>query len=60
LLTGSASKGHTKYYSCYHCFDACNCRFRTENINDLFVYELKKYIPGPEMLDLYKITLSEA
>ncbi len=60
LLTGSASKGHTKYYSYYHCFDGCNCRFRADNINDLFVCELKKYIPRPEMVDLYKITLSEA
>ncbi len=58
LLTGSASKGHTKYY--YHCTDGCSCRYRADNVNSIFVTELKKYIPRPEMIDLFKITLSEA
>jgi len=26
ILTGSASKGFTKYYSYYHCTDGCSCR----------------------------------
>ena len=60
LLTGSASKGHTKYYSYYHCTDGCSCRYRADNVNNIFVTELKKYIPRPEMIDLFKITLSEA
>ncbi len=60
LLTGSKSKGLTKYYTYYHCTGGCTCRFRADNANSLFVYELKKYMPRPEMLDLYKITLSEA
>lgn len=60
LLTGSKSKGHTKYYSYYHCFDGCTCRFRADKVNDVFVYELKKYIPRSEMTDVYKITLIEA
>ncbi len=60
LLTGSASKGHTKYYSYYHCTDGCSCRFRADNANQLFVYELKKNIPRPEMVDLFKILLTEA
>ena len=60
LLTGSASKGRTKYYSYYHCTDGCSCRYRADNLNNVFVTELKKYIPRPEMIDLFKIILSEA
>ena len=29
-------------------------------MNQQFVYELKKYIPRPEMIDLFKIVLTEA
>ncbi len=60
LLTGSASKGMTKYYSYYHCTDGCSCRYRADNVNTIFTTELKKYIPRPEMIELFKITLSEA
>ena len=60
LLTGSASKGQTRYYSYYHCFGGCTSRFRADNVNQLFLRELKKYVPKPEMEDLYKITLQEA
>ena len=60
LLTGSASKGHTKYYSYYHCTDGCSCRYRADNANTISITELKKYVPRLEMIDLFKITLSEA
>jgi site-specific DNA recombinase len=60
LLTGSASKGRYKYYSYYHCFDGCTCRFKADYVNNLFEYELKKYIPRPEMMEVYKIALAEA
>lgn len=60
LLTGSASKGRSKYYSYYHCFDGCTCRYSSDIVNDLFVYELKKYIPRPEWMDISKVTISEA
>jgi DNA invertase Pin-like site-specific DNA recombinase len=30
MLTGSASKGHTKNYYYYHCVSSCGCRFKTE------------------------------
>lgn len=60
LLTGSASKGRYKYYSYYHCFDGCTRRFKADYVNNLFEYELKKYIPRPEMAEVYKITLAEA
>jgi site-specific DNA recombinase len=60
LLTGSASKGHTKYYAYYHCTDGCSCRYRADKVNQQFIYELKKYIPKPEMIDLFKILITEA
>jgi site-specific DNA recombinase len=60
LFTGSASKGHSKYYSYYHCFDGCTCRFRADAVNELFVAELKKYVPRTEMVDLYKQVLIES
>lgn len=60
VLTGSASKGHAKHYSYYHCFAGCKFRNRADAINQQFVYELKKYIPRPEMAELYKIVLQEA
>ncbi len=60
ILTGSASKGHTKHYSYYHCFAGCNFRHRADDINQQFTYELKKYMPRPEMSELYKIVLQKA
>src|SRR5665647_308865 len=60
LLTGSASKGHTKYYSYYHCTDGCSCRFRADHLNEVFVGELKKYMVRPEIIDLFKIMITEA
>ena len=60
LLTGSASKGHTKYYSYYHCTGGCSCRYRADKVNQEFVYELNKYIPRHEMIDLFKILITEA
>ncbi len=44
----------------YHCFAGCKFRHRAAAINQQFVYELKKYIPRPEMAELYKIVLQEA
>ena len=29
-------------------------------MNALFVHELRKYIPRPEMIDIYKVTIFEA
>ncbi len=60
ILTGSASKGLTKRYSYYHCFAGCKFRYRADAINQQFVHELKKYIPRPEMAELYKIVVQEA
>lgn len=60
LLTGSSSKGRSRYYSYYHCFGGCKFRYRADEINRQLVDELKKYIPRPEMAELYKIVLQDA
>lgn len=59
LLTGSASKGHSRYYAYYHCTGECKTRFRADNANSLFVRELKKYVPKPAMTEVYKRILTE-
>ncbi len=59
ILSGSSSKGHTKYYSYYHCFLGCNFRRRADEINEQFIYELKKYIPNPDMIDIYKTVIQQ-
>jgi len=60
LLTGSKSKGRHQDYFYYHCYAGCKCRFRAENVNQLFARELRKYVPRPEMEPLYKTALAEA
>ena len=57
LLTGSSSKGKYKYYPYYHCSSICGCRFGADNLNRLFVTELKKYVPHPMMVKLYKTAI---
>ena len=59
ILTGSISKGHSRYYSYYHCSAGCTFRCIADEINQKFVYGLKKYIPRPEMVELYKILLQQ-
>jgi site-specific DNA recombinase len=44
----------------YHCFDGCTCRFSADAVNDCLIYELKRYIPRPEAIDVYKVVLTES
>lgn len=60
LLTGSSSKGRRKYYSYYHCTQGCTIRFKTDIVNNVFVSELKKYIPQAALFEAYKLVLTEA
>jgi site-specific DNA recombinase len=53
-VTASSSKGRTAYYSYYHCTSACGWRYKAEEVHDSFVLELRKYMPHPAMLELYK------
>jgi site-specific DNA recombinase len=59
LLTGSSSKGHTKYYAYYHCFGGCNFRYRADNANEQFVSELRRYIPREELADVFRIIVEQ-
>ena len=57
LLTGSASKGKTKYYTYYHCFGGCTHRFRADMVNNILGQELKKFIPRQEVTDLFRLLI---
>lgn len=59
MLTGSASKGKYNHYYYYHCIASCGCRFRTDNANNLFIRELGKYIPKPEISNLFVTVIEE-
>lgn len=63
LLTGSASKGRSTYYAYYHCSAGCpqskQCRLSADYVNSQFLTELQKYVPRPEVAELYKAVLSE-
>ena len=52
----SASKRASKYYHYYHCNSSCDCRYRDDNRNKLFIMELKNY-PRPEMRNCIKLLL---
>jgi site-specific DNA recombinase len=58
MLTGSASKGKYSLYYYYHCISPCGFRHRAEEANEMFVGELKKFIPHPGVVDLYKLIIS--
>ncbi|MBN8784293.1 MAG: recombinase family protein [Terrimonas ferruginea] len=45
LLTGSKSKGRTKYYSYYHCVGACKHRTNAEIVNDAILRDLASFVP---------------
>ncbi|MFD2285990.1 recombinase family protein [Pedobacter petrophilus] len=58
-LTGSASKGYSKYYFYYHCFSACKVRHSANKVNDAFVKELEKHSLDPKMNELYNMVISQ-
>ncbi len=59
-LTGSASKGKTRYNLYYHCKSSCQVRRRADEVNGTFLDYLTMYIPRQpqdiikELLDQYK------
>ena len=59
ILTGSISKGRHKYYPYYHCSAGCKYRINSEMANEIFISNLKQYIPIPEIKNIYTILLSE-
>lgn len=59
LLTGSASKGNGGLYYYYHCSSACGVRFKSQNANELFASELRKYVPRAGMEEVFKLVINE-
>jgi site-specific DNA recombinase len=60
MLTGSASKGRSNYYYYYHCKMPCGFRLKAPEANNLFVRELKKFLPRPGMVEVYIPILQKA
>lgn len=60
ILSGSSSRGRSKYYTYYHCFDGCTCRFSAETVNTTFSNELKKYQPRLVYSELYRDVILES
>ncbi len=54
MLTGSASKGRTKYYHYYHCSGTCNFRHSATDVNKRVVNEIGRYVRPIPKLKLYK------
>ena len=50
MLTGSASKGRSRYYHYYHCSSSCGCRFHADVVNSAFLAELRKYMPKKQFV----------
>ncbi|MBD1385938.1 recombinase family protein [Mucilaginibacter rigui] len=59
MLTGSASKGCTRYYHYYHCFTKCGVRFNAKIVNEAFEAHLSKYALDPAVLALYKKIITD-
>jgi site-specific DNA recombinase len=59
ILSGSLSKGRSKYYAYYHCFNGCNFRFKADELNNQLYDTLTDFFPRPEILDIYKIALED-
>jgi site-specific DNA recombinase len=59
ILTASISKGRTKYYPYYHCSAGCKYRINSDTANEVFIKNLKQYVPIPEIKNLYITVLSE-
>lgn len=60
VLTASASKGRNGKYHYYHCNAACGTRFKSENANELFARELRKYVPRSGMTKVYSLVINDA
>ena len=59
MLSGSASKGKTKYFHYYHCNSKCGIRFNANVTNDKFLDLLKKHAINPSVCELYKDLINQ-
>ena len=60
LLTGSISKGRNSYYAYYHCSAKCKFRINADKANNMFMENLKMYVPIAEIENVYKKLIIEA
>ena len=54
LLTGSKSKGRSKYYTYYHCIGGCKHRVNAEEVNAAVINDLSTFIPDIIEVKLYQ------
>lgn len=59
LLTGSKSKGRTRYYAYYHCVGGCTHRVNAEKVNDAIKEDLLKFLPKIDDKDFYQEMISK-
>jgi len=52
-LTGSPSKGKSKWYHYYHCVSPCGYRSKAETLNENFIQLIKQFAPAPAMKEIY-------
>lgn len=58
-LTASKCKGRSKYYYYYHCESSCKYRVNSETANEIFINNLKNYMPLPSIRKLYTSLILE-
>ena len=61
-LSGSPSKGRSKKYPYYHCYNKdCSINFRipVDRLHKVFVEYLKEIKPASEFLDLFQLTVED-
>ena len=59
LLTGSKSKGRTRYYAYYHCVGDCNHRVNADKVNHAIKEDLLKLIPKIDNKGFYQEMISK-
>ncbi|WP_117178693.1 recombinase family protein [Mariniflexile rhizosphaerae] len=60
ILTGSKSKGRSKYYAYYHCRNGCKHRVNAQQVNESFEEYLKSYLPNRDVKELYTCLIMDA
>ena len=59
-LTGSSSRGRSKYYSYYHCVSPCNSRYQLEAVNSWIEDYLKTITLDTSVKKLFEEMVKEA
>jgi len=59
LLTGSGSRGRSKYYFYYHFIRPCKVRMKSEYINEQFVLLLSKFVPRRGMSQVFRDVVAD-